>query len=262
MTETQAKDKLISVAEAEIGYREEGDNWTKYAAELDPLKITYGNKQNLAWCGEFVLWCAYKAFGRKNGLKLMCSTDPSGIPLCSAGAAYFKNAGRWYNTPQRGDVIFFNYSGGINHTGIVESVSGGLVHTIEGNTSDMVARRVYSTGMTAIAGYGRPRWDVVADEQEKPTDETPTDKPQPTTPTAPKTKVSGLPMLKRGDRGEVVRAAQFLLNGRKCSCGIWGADGDFGAATEAAVLAYQRRKNLEADGIIGQDTWTSLLGVN
>ena len=262
MTKNEAIEKVLNLARAEIGYHEVGGNWNKYADYLDPLGITWGNKQGYAWCGEFVLCMFVQAFGIEKGLQVLCSGKPSGIPLCSAGAAYFKDAGRWYNTPQRGDVIFFNYSGGINHTGIVESVSGGLAHTIEGNTSDMVARRTYSTGMTAIAGYGRPRWDAVADEQEKPTDETPTGKTQPTTPTAPKTKVSGLPMLKRGDRGEVVRAAQFLLNGRKCSCGIWGADADFGAATEAAVLAYQRRNNLEADGIIGQDTWTSLLGVN
>ncbi|MBQ1405792.1 MAG: peptidoglycan-binding protein, partial [Oscillospiraceae bacterium] len=57
------------------------------------------------------------------------------------------------------------------------------------------------------------------------------------------------------------RAAQLLLNGRYCSCGMWGADGEFGPQTKSAVLAYQRRSGLEADGIIGPQTWAKLLGV-
>lgn len=69
-----------------------------------------------------------------------------------------------------------------------------------------------------------------------------------------------LPMLERGDKGEYVRAAQALLNVRGASCGMYGADADFGAATEAAVLAFQRRNNLGADGVIGNATWAKLMG--
>jgi peptidoglycan hydrolase-like protein with peptidoglycan-binding domain len=53
---------------------------------------------------------------------------------------------------------------------------------------------------------------------------------------------------------------QTLLISRGCNCGKYGADGDFGTATEAAVLAFQRRNGLEADGIVGNDTWQKLLG--
>ena len=42
---------------------------------------------------------------------------------------------------------------------------------------------------------------------------------------------------------------------------VWGADGEFGPQTKSAVLAYQRRSGLEADGIIGPQTWAKLLGV-
>lgn len=70
-----------------------------------------------------------------------------------------------------------------------------------------------------------------------------------------------LPELARGSKGEAVKAMQYLLNGRGCSCGMYGADGDFGPATEAALLAFQRRNDLEADGICGNASWAALLGV-
>lgn len=70
-----------------------------------------------------------------------------------------------------------------------------------------------------------------------------------------------LPELARGSKGEAVKAMQYLLNGRGCSCGMYGADGDFGPATEAALLAFQRRNDLEADGICGNASWAALLGM-
>lgn len=68
--------------------------------------------------------------------------------------------------------------------------------------------------------------------------------------------------LRRGDEGEDVRSLQLLLIGRGYNCGGTGADGDFGANTEAAVIAYQKANALEADGIAGKFTMGSLLGVD
>lgn len=65
--------------------------------------------------------------------------------------------------------------------------------------------------------------------------------------------------LKKGMSGENVRALQILLSGRGYSCGT--ADGVFGAKTEAAVKNYQKAKGLTQDGIAGQNTMASLLGV-
>ena len=54
-------------------------------------------------------------------------------------------------------------------------------------------------------------------------------------------------VLKRGSKGKDVERVQRAL-GLK-------VDGDFGPATARAVKAYQSRKGLVADGIIGSKTW-------
>lgn len=62
--------------------------------------------------------------------------------------------------------------------------------------------------------------------------------------------------LRKGDKGEDVRALQRELNARGYDSGE--ADGIFGKATEAAVRAYQKANGLTADGIAGKQTYAAL----
>lgn len=166
---------LVKIAAAEIGYREKnsnsslddktanagGNNWTKYARDLANAGYYNGNKNGYAWCDVFADWCYWVLCGRDRAKaeRLICQTGDCGA-ACSYSADYYKAAGQWSNTPAVGSQIFFYYSGGINHTGIVESVTPTTVVTIEGNSSDQVARRTYPIGYSSIAGYGVPRWGV------------------------------------------------------------------------------------------------------
>jgi hypothetical protein len=68
-----------------------------------------------------------------------------------------------------------------------------------------------------------------------------------------------LEILKRGATGAQVKTLQRLLSAFGISIGIWGIDGSFGAATEKAVIAYQKKKGLAQDGIVGAATWGALL---
>ena len=68
----------------------------------------------------------------------------------------------------------------------------------------------------------------------------------------------GMRTLKRGCCGAEVNSLQLLLIGKGFDCGRWGADGDFGAATEAAVKAFQREAQLDEDGIAGEQTVSRL----
>ncbi len=68
-----------------------------------------------------------------------------------------------------------------------------------------------------------------------------------------------LSVLKKGNKGDEVKALQILLIGYGFSCGSSGVDGSFGPATQKAVKAYQTAKKLSVDGSVGTQTWTSLL---
>lgn len=139
--------KLISVATSEIGHQEDPNHTTKYG-------IWYG-LPNKPWCAMFVSWCAYKA-----------GISESVIPKhasCDKGVTWFKNKSKFKTrvsgyTPKAGDIIYFGSASDATHVGIVEKVSNKRVHTIEGNTSDCVARRDYSLTSTNIYGYGIPNY--------------------------------------------------------------------------------------------------------
>ena len=61
---------------------------------------------------------------------------------------------------------------------------------------------------------------------------------------------SPLPVLKLGDSGEEVKRLQAALK--------LNADGDFGPATKAAVIAFQKKQGLYPDGIVGKSSWARL----
>lgn len=64
--------------------------------------------------------------------------------------------------------------------------------------------------------------------------------------------------LRRGDHGEAVKEMQLMLIDQDYDLGRWGADGEFGAATENAVKLYQAEHGLVSDGVCGPLTWAAL----
>lgn len=70
-----------------------------------------------------------------------------------------------------------------------------------------------------------------------------------------------LDVLKKGSKGEQVKTLQRLLLALGYDLKKYGADGDFGGATDSAVRAFQKAKKLTVDGIVGQNTWKAILGI-
>lgn len=63
--------------------------------------------------------------------------------------------------------------------------------------------------------------------------------------------------LRTGDKGDAVRAAQYLLvNVYNFTFTI---DGVFGSSTRGAVQTFQTAHNLSSDGVVGQNTWKALV---
>lgn len=68
-----------------------------------------------------------------------------------------------------------------------------------------------------------------------------------------------LDILRQGAKGETVKALQRMLYALGYDLGDKPIDGAFGTKTDAAVRAYQKKKGLSVDGIVGQATWNKLL---
>lgn len=283
MTKDQAVQRVLEIARAEIGYREKNSaaglddktanagsgNYTKYARDLDAIPGFYnGAKQGFAWCDCWYDWLLVKAFGPDLGRRMLCQPENSAGAGCYYSALYYRQAGRFHDSkPEPGDQIFFTYQvGEVSHTGIVEAVSGGIVTTIEGNSSDGVVRKSYAYGSRVIYGYGQPDWSLAAsvDVDQEQAEEDPKPEPAPAPPTE-KTYTVTLPELRRGDTGAAVERLQTLLIGRGYYCGgrLYSGreqpDGEFGPATEVAVLDVQEAGRLTKDGIVGADTMRELL---
>lgn len=70
---------------------------------------------------------------------------------------------------------------------------------------------------------------------------------------------TGVAVLRQGSKGDEVKEMQRRLK-------LWGyykgsVDGVFGAGTKSAVIAFQKKNGLKADGVVGQETYKAL-GMN
>ena len=252
------KQTVIDIAKSQIGYHEKAtndqlddfyanaghNNWNKYARDLDAIEGFYNGPKNIGpqghFCDIFVDWCFVRAYGPYIGLLLLCQPMKSAGAGCQYSAQYYEQQGRFFVTgAEVGDQIFFNYGGGISHTGIVVEVNQFAIITVEGNVDDQVKQCSYPHSSSVIAGYGRPNWAMdgepdVPDEPVEPTQET--------------CEVTAtVPVIRYGDEGMWVKVMQVLLISRGFSCGRYGADGEYGMDTKIAVFQFRKAKDLDTN---------------
>lgn len=70
-----------------------------------------------------------------------------------------------------------------------------------------------------------------------------------------------LPLLTEGMKGDTVKVMQQLLLAKDYELPKFGADGDFGAETENALLLYQEDMSIKPNAKCDPDTWGALLGL-
>lgn len=122
--------KVIAIAQSQLGVSEQPPGSNK-GPEVDKYLASVGINFPAAWCAAFVYWCHQQA-----GI--------AGVPKTGGVIDMWNKAP--YNRvtqPQPGDVVIFDHGGGKGHTGIVESVKGDTLTTIEGNTNDDGSREGY-----------------------------------------------------------------------------------------------------------------------
>lgn len=114
--------KALQIAASQIGYRERGNNRTKYHPDMG---LGYGQP----WCACFTSWVLWKAGFSKAELKSMLGSN---LFLVYGIMNHIKKRGMWKSSPRPGDLAIFTYS----HIEIVEKVlSNGKIQTIGGNTT-------------------------------------------------------------------------------------------------------------------------------
>ena len=149
---------ILKTAENEVGV-------TEYPPNSNNVKYNtayYGHEvsgSQYKWCCVFVWWC-------------FAQYSPCIIPKtasCQDLGNWFNEQGRWHSSPQIGDVVFFKFNTNdrwTNHVGIVKSINGNVLETIEGNTSvnsdDNGGAVMIRQRSSNIVGFGRP------DYQESP----------------------------------------------------------------------------------------------
>ena len=259
MTIAEAKNKLVAWCLGEVGYHEGTNNWNKYAEKW--TQAGGWNAQNQPWCDIWADIAYISCFGLQTASKLTYQPVGGFSALCSASANYYKANGAWFSTPDIGDQIFFNVSGGINHTGIVVGVSGGMVTVVEGNSSDAVRKNTYRVGDGYINGYGRPNWSIFSSND---TDSGTTgENTKPSATEQPKVKTCSvtinLPVIEYGDASMWVKVMQTALICRGFNCGWYGADGEYGQQTKIGLFQFQKKMDLETDCVCGTATWKALL---
>lgn len=65
-------------------------------------------------------------------------------------------------------------------------------------------------------------------------------------------------VLCNGKTGDDVKELQTMLISLDYDCGVWGADGEFGDATELAVERFQTARGCMVDGEVGPETLAAL----
>jgi len=128
----------IEIAITQIGKEElpRGSNWGEHVQKY--LK-SVGINFPASWCMAFVYWCVDE----------WAHTTGHANPLVRTGgvlAQWNQFKGEKISpsaTVKPGDIFIQDHGKGLGHTGIVESVEGDTIHTIEGNTNDTGSREGY-----------------------------------------------------------------------------------------------------------------------
>lgn len=127
-------EKAIEIAKGEIGKQEIplGSNWGENCQKyLHSVGIDFP----ASWCMSFMYWC-YQEAAKELSLPHISLFRSGGV----LNVWNHTGAANRVKFPQPGDIFIQDHGGGLGHAGIIESVDGDILHTIEGNTNNNGSR--------------------------------------------------------------------------------------------------------------------------
>ena len=236
-------EKLTAWHRAQVGTRESGQNRVRYNAVYYGYDVEGGNYD---WCAAYI-WCGFYETGLSAAF-----LGGGKSAYCPYIMDWAKAHGRWVTDGYReGDLLLYDWGadGVPDHIGYCLSFDGVNAVAIEGNAADQVMQVRRPKGQ--ILGAYRPEYGDDDDEHDVGADGT-------------DSVVSAdggavLPELTRGAKGSFVLILQRRLIALGYELPQWGADGEMGIETEYALRALQYDRDLEVDGICGEQSWSALL---
>ena len=157
------RDRVLAAAAALVGVKGGSAEHHRLVNDYNsvrPLPVGYAVKNSDDWCDVFTT-VIFQREGLSDLIGRECGVERH--------IHIFKRLGIWNedgnSTPKAGDIITFNWDkdtqqndGWADHIGIVEKVENGIIHTIEGNSNNVVKRNTYRIGHGNIRGFASPRY--------------------------------------------------------------------------------------------------------
>jgi cell wall-associated NlpC family hydrolase len=132
---------VVAAARGELGVTEQPPG-SNDSPRIREYRAASGSPPPGPWCAYFTSWAA-----RQAGMPL--GDAGQGFGSVDALYSWAQGAGRTTESPKPGDLVVWD-----EHIGIVESVlPDGRLQTIEGNSSNMVARRTHARD--GVVGFVR-----------------------------------------------------------------------------------------------------------
>lgn len=121
-------EKALAEARKLIGTTEhpDGSNWGGMVEEF--IRFT-GYTGPVYWCGCFACWCVVKVGGAKIPARIRLGYN--GYIVSDAQSHSNGLVAVGFSEARAGDIVTYTFP----HIGVVDHVSGGVLHSVEGNTS-------------------------------------------------------------------------------------------------------------------------------
>jgi len=226
---------MIAEAKKHIGFRETGENDTKFNRWLGPIGGYAHGGFGYPWCHAFISFCLWHSDNADTGPR---------TAGCESGVGWFKKHGRYDSTPHVGDIVYYGPGGG-THVELVVGVSADTIQTIGGNTSGSVDGKTFFNGngvyqktvrrSSRIDGYGHPEYSSGQ------------------TPAGPSGPAAAAKTVKPITTVRAIKAQQVAVNALGFTPKL-DTDGEWGPKTEAGVKWLQKKIGAGVDGQWGQAT--------